>query len=367
MKKKVWFFSKDLKIGGVERQLYYLVNGLDKSRYDVGLLLCKKEGAFLDKISGRVSIRDLGTSYSESNNIIIAIKLFLFLLKKRPDIFVSFHVHLNILSIIACRLLSITVFTCFPGYCPRSRLYLLRRYFYSWADKLISVSSGVRSSLIKNLCLPDSSRNIVIENCVDSKETVERSGEETEGRFFESGSFTIVSVGRLCAEKNFGLLIRAAELLPADCLFLIIGDGEERKSLEETARRYGVSDRVKFIGPRLNPYGFIKKASVYLLSSDSEGLPTVLLEAMSLGVPCISSDYHGRTDKMVKHKVTGYVFPRGDHRTLAEAVNFFRDRENSEEIKAIAENAKRDVMNYSVEKYVLKYERLFEEYGSRRL
>ncbi len=362
MKKKIWFFNKDLKIGGVERQLYYLLNGLDKSRYDTGLLLCKKEGAFLDRIAERVGIRDLGTSYSGTGNIIIAIKLVFFLFKERPDIFVSFHVHLNILSIIACRLLSITVFACFPGYCPESRLYWLRRYFYSWADKLISVSKGVRSSLIKNMRLHDISRNIVIENCVDLKETRERSGEETDGQFFDGERFTIASVGRLCTEKNFGLLIRAAEILPTDCLFLVIGDGEERESLEETARRYGVSDRVKFIGPRLNPYAYIKKASVYLLSSDSEGLPTVLLEAMSLGVPCISSDYHGRTDDLIEHKVTGYVFPRNDHRKLAEAVNFFRDTENSEEIKAIAKNAKRDVMNYSVEKYALKYERLFEEY-----
>ncbi|HDH04182.1 MAG TPA: glycosyltransferase [Nitrospirae bacterium] len=359
MKKNICFFNKDLEIGGVERQLYYLVNGLNKTKYDIMLLLCKKEGAFSDKISNSIGVQDLRASYSHSNKIIIAIKLFLFLLKNRPDIFVSFHVHLNIISIIACKLLSVKVFICFPGYCPRSRLSRLRRYFYTRADKLISVSMGVKASVVNNLHIPDSRKNIVIENCVDIREIRERSKEDIRSPFLDGDRFIIVSVGRLSAEKNFEVLIRASRLLPPDCLILFIGDGERREYLENLAAECGSGNRIKFLGFQLNPYKFIKKASVYVLSSNSEGLPTVVLEAMSLGVPCICSDYYGRTNDVIEHNVTGYIFPRDNHCELANAIKFFRDKKNREKRKTIVENSKRHVVNYSIEKYAQRYERVF--------
>ncbi|GEM_PF-3667347 len=361
-KKKICFFNKDMKAGGVERQLYCLVNGLNSRKYDIMLLLCRKEGEFSGRISDGIGVYGLGVSYSRCNKIFIMIKLFLFLVKNRPDIFISFHSHLNTVSVIVCRLLAMKVFICFPGHFPASRLARLRRFFYTKADMLISVSGGVRDSLVKNLHIPESGKNIIIENCVDMEDVGKKAREETGGGFPDTNRFTIVSAGRLSAEKNFGLLIRAAALLPADCRVLIIGDGEQREYLENLAAEYGLRDMVSFTGFQPNPYRFIKRASVYVLPSDSEGLPTVLLEAMSLGVPCISADYHGRTDDVIEHDVTGYVFRRGNHYELAKAVDFFRDGKNHEKIKRMIENAGARVREFSVEKYVRKYERLFDEY-----
>jgi len=351
-----------MKAGGVERQLYCLVNGLNRGKYDIMLLLCRKEGEFSDRISEGIGVHGLGIPYSRCNKIPIMIKLFFFLLKNRPDIFISFHSHLNTVSVIVCRLLAIKVGVCFPGHFPESRLARLRRFFYTRADVLISVSRGVRDSVVKNLHIPESGKNIIIENCVDIEDIEKKACEETGSGFPEMNRFTIVSAGRLSAEKNFDLLIRAARLLPVDCLVLIIGDGEQREYLENLAAEYGVRDRVLFTGFQPNPYRFIKRASVYVLPSDSEGLPTVLLEAMSLGVPCISSDYYGRTDDVIEHNVTGYVFPRGNHYELAKAVDFFRDEQNHEKIKRMIRNAGARVRDFSVENYVRKYERLFDEY-----
>ena len=360
-KKKICFFHEEFNIGGVERQLYYLVNGLSKTKYEIMLLLCEKKGAFLEKISKGISVDGLDIPYSRTNKIIIAIKLFFFLLKNRPDIFISFHSHLNAVSIIVCKFLSIKVFICFPGHYPKSRLSGLRKYFYTRADKLISVSMGVKASVVNNLHIPDSSKNIVIENCVDIREIGERSKEDIRSPFLDGDRFTIVSVGRLSAEKNFEVLIRASKLLPPDCLILLIGDGEHREYLENLAAECGPENKIKFLGFQLNPYKFIKKASVYVLSSDSEGLPTVLLEAMSLGVPCVCSDYYGRTDDVIEHNVTGYIFPRGNHYELANAIKFSHDEKNREKMRSIVENAGRHVFDYSIEKYVQKYERVIDE------
>jgi len=360
MIKKVSFFAKEFGIGGVERQLYYLVNGLSKSKYDISLVLCKKEGILLHKISEAVNIKDLGIRYSHIKKGIIGLKLGLLLLKNRPDIFISFHFHLNILSILICKILSIKVWICFPGYVPKGTLSLMRKCFYEKADKLISVSKGARDSLFNNIGMGDGGNNIVIDNCVDLKEIEEQSREMDDS--LSEKRFIIVSAGRLSREKNFEVLIRAASLIPDDCLIAIIGDGENRENLERLTEQLGVVDRVKFFGYQINPYKFMKRARVYVLcASDSEGLPTVLLENMALGIPCVSPDYWGRTDDVIKHNVTGYIFPWNDYKRLASAINFVHDPNNSFQVKMIVENAQRNEVRYNIRRYVADYEKIIDE------
>jgi len=75
-KKKVYFFNLDMNIGGVERQLYYLLNGLNKDRYEVTLILCRKEGSFLKELQKDIKIISLSTAYSRNKKIWIALRLY---------------------------------------------------------------------------------------------------------------------------------------------------------------------------------------------------------------------------------------------------------------------------------------------------
>lgn len=363
-RKKITYFSLDMNIGGVERQLYYLLKGVDYDKYQITLVLCKKEGGFLKEIPKNVIISDLLTVYSFWSKPIIFFKLFRFLLKNRSDVFVSFHSKLHGISVFACLLLRIKVLCCFPGYASKGRLNWIRKIYLGFADKLISVSNGVKQSLLQNIGVSDSRKCIVIENCIDADDIEVSGNEEVQLPFPTEGKFIIVSAGRLSKEKNFEILIKAAECLPRDCLFLILGDGDNRETLENFAKTHGVGDKVVFCGFQSNVYKFINKASVYVLCAGykGEGLPTVLLEAMALGVPCICPDYIGRTDDVIAHNISGYVFSKGNYHALVEAINFFRDKNNHDKIKAIIRRAKSYALDHSVEKYAKQYESVFDNY-----
>lgn len=108
--------------------------------------------------------------------------------------------------------------------------------------------------------------------------------------FMASTLPTIVGVGRLSFQKDFDLLIRAFALLRREMSsrLLILGEGDERGSLERRIHELGLDNDVVMPGFVSNPYKFIKKASLFVLSSKYEGLPNVLIESIALGVPAVS-------------------------------------------------------------------------------
>jgi N-acetylgalactosamine-N,N'-diacetylbacillosaminyl-diphospho-undecaprenol 4-alpha-N-acetylgalactosaminyltransferase len=90
--------------------------------------------------------------------------------------------------------------------------------------------------------------------------------------------------------KNFDMLIRAHAVSGIAHTLLIVGEGPERAALEETARTWGVADRVLLPGFAANPYALMRGADLFVLSSNAEGFPNALVEAMALGVPVVATN-----------------------------------------------------------------------------
>jgi glycosyltransferase involved in cell wall biosynthesis len=137
----------------------------------------------------------------------------------------------------------------------------------------------------------------------------------------ESG-FVIGGVGRLAAEKGFDVLIRALSQLVArniDAHLVLVGDGGERAALEARARELGVSARVRFAGwqPDVRPY--FEALDVFALSSHREGLPNVLLEAMALEVPVVSTRVNG-VPRLIEDGANGALVSAGDADGLTRAL-----------------------------------------------
>jgi glycosyltransferase involved in cell wall biosynthesis len=137
----------------------------------------------------------------------------------------------------------------------------------------------------------------------------------------ESG-FVIGGVGRLAAEKGFDVLIRALSQLVArniDAHLVLVGDGGERAALEARARELGVSARVRFAGwqPDVRPY--FEALDVFALSSHREGLPNVLLEAMALEVPVVSTRVNG-VPRLIEDGANGALVSAGDADDLTRAL-----------------------------------------------
>ncbi|MDO5557054.1 MAG: glycosyltransferase [Clostridia bacterium] len=134
-----------------------------------------------------------------------------------------------------------------------------------------------------------------IENFVDYKSIIEKSNEKLDFNFDEN-TFNMISVGRLDYPKNYDRLIRVHKKLIDNNYKVktyIVGEGNEREKLQNLIRELGVDETFFLLGRKDNPYKYVKRADLFVLSSRYEGLPTVITEAMILKVPCISTKVAG--------------------------------------------------------------------------
>lgn len=137
--------------------------------------------------------------------------------------------------------------------------------------------------------------------------------------------FFVTTVGRLAPEKNFPLLIDAFAKATANdpaARLVFVGDGSERISLEQQAAKVGIADRVTFLGWRKDVAAILPAFDVFALSSLSEGLPMSMLEAMSAGVPIVSTAV-GDIPEVITDRQTGRLVPTRETDALAEAIGSF--------------------------------------------
>ena len=136
----------------------------------------------------------------------------------------------------------------------------------------------------------------------------------------------VVSLGTLGAKKGHDVLVRAVAEL-GDAQLEVIGEGPEREQLESLARELGVSDRVRFAGALEHDAALaaVARANVFALAcvqtadGDHDCLPVALMDAMSLGVPCVSSDAFG-IPELIEDHVSGLLAPAGDARAVADCI-----------------------------------------------
>jgi glycosyltransferase involved in cell wall biosynthesis len=132
----------------------------------------------------------------------------------------------------------------------------------------------------------------------------------------------VLGVGRLTAQKAFGVLIEAfahvRKSLPAR--LLILGEGEERPMLEAQVRKLELEQDVRLPGFVSNPYPYMAHAALFVLSSRWEGLPTVLVEAMSLQTPVIATDCPSGPREILRDGQYGQLVPVEDANALARAI-----------------------------------------------
>lgn len=204
---------------------------------------------------------------------------------------------------------------------------LMMRALYPRATRVIAVSSGVASKLERGFGV--SARRIdVLPNPVDIDALHASAREHDELRI--DGPY-IVAVGRLVSVKNYAMLIEAFAQSKPPWRLVIAGDGPERDALKSFAAKLGIVDRVVMPGWLSNPYPVLARASVFALSSNVEGFPNALVEALALGVPVVATNCQDGPAEIVAGKgvdevsgVTiadaGVLAPVGDAASYARAL-----------------------------------------------
>ncbi|MGD9706809.1 MAG: glycosyltransferase [Candidatus Delongbacteria bacterium] len=296
------FILPALDRGGVSSAAVSLINKLDDTSYNKFLILY--DGTVND-YKPECEMIDLGTPKRNCKilKIISQIKRHSRLKKikkeKDIDISISFKDNPNLTSLFSKQndRIIMTVHTTpsrdYKGIKGDIYKYLIRKYFER-ADRIVTVSDGIKNDLILNYGL-DKDKIQTIYNFVDTGmiKTLALEPVEDELKDLFYGGQTVITVGRLSEAKGQQHLIRAFSSVvkeAPDSKLIIVGDGERRQYLEALVRDLGLTDRVFLTGSRDDPYKYMKNSDIFVLSSVYEGFGIVIIEAMACGLPVISSD-----------------------------------------------------------------------------
>ena len=169
----------------------------------------------------------------------------------------------------------------------------------------------------------------------------------------------IISVGRLTEQKGYHFLLTAINLLKEKrkVELDIIGDGPLRNKLEQQAQSLGLAQKVNLLGYRTDVLELMSGADIFISSSLWEGFPTVILEAMTIGIPVIATDIPG-TRELIDNGNTGILVPVENPEAMAKAVSYLIS--NPDVAERLVINAKENVSPYSMEAVAHDYESLYQ-------
>jgi glycosyltransferase involved in cell wall biosynthesis len=293
------------------------------------LVVISRQGAFFDELDPRVNVVEL----PQSRTVASVRGLKHYIETRRPAALVSSLTHVNVAAILANIAARPRARLVVVEHNQHSRNRQLKRglvslsyrmvpYLYPKADVVAAVSEGVRDDLAAIAGLR-SDRIAILHNPVVTDGLADAAAAEMDHPWLNApGPPVVLGVGRFTRQKNFPLLIEAfAEARKLRPLRLIIlGDGELRAELEAKVRALGIEEDVDLPGFDPNPFRFMRRAAVYVLSSDWEGLPTALIEALACGTPVVSTDCESGPQEILRGGKLSRIVPMGDAPALSRAI-----------------------------------------------
>jgi glycosyltransferase involved in cell wall biosynthesis len=194
--------------------------------------------------------------------------------------------------------------------------------FYRYADAVVGVSKGVTDGLL-GLGIPPDKVHTIYDPTV-TNEMLRLAREQPPHPWLNpKHGRVILGTGRFTPQKDFENLIRAFGIVAAtrpDCRLIIVGEGPDRDDLERLIAELALEGKVDLPGYARNPYSYMSRADLYVLSSRYEGLAMTLVEAMALGTPVVSTDCPSGPAEVLDHGRYGSLVPIEDPSALAKAM-----------------------------------------------
>jgi glycosyltransferase involved in cell wall biosynthesis len=328
------FFLPSLEGGGVEKVVLNLVNSFAGKGFRVDLVLIKVTGPYLKKISKLCRIIDLKSSRTSTS----LLKLVRYLRLNKPFILISNMTHLNVLSTIAIFLahtptkLIIVEHNNLSEILRNSKglrlrfslrfILLLMFILYPKANKTIAVSKGVAEDLEKRFKFLKG-KIIVIYNPVNISEISELEKQTVDNEWFNNKKIPlIISVGRLTLQKDYQVLLKAFSIIrnKFKLHLVILGEGEDRLNLSKLAKELGIYNDIWMPGFVDNPYRYVSRSNLFVLSSRYEGFGNVIVEALACGTPVVSTDCESGPGEILDNGRYGKLVAVGDFVGMADAI-----------------------------------------------
>ena len=326
--RKIAIIIPSLRGGGAERVMITLGNSFAQKGFSVDLVVLNDKGDLKSAVSSEVKLVNLNSKRA----IFSVPALIRYFCRERPQAIFATIVHINIITLIAARFARykgkiIIRESNVPVTEPRKKLsrrvvHFLAPYVYPMADYIVAVSNGVAAEL-SQICPKDEDKIVVLPNPVVSQQMLDQADEAIDHRWFQDGSIPVVlAAARLQPHKGFAMLMQAfCEVLKTrEANLLILGEGPEKDSLISLSTKLGIQDYVELPGWVLNPFPYMKKADVFVLCSEYEGLPNVLMQAMALGTPSVATNCPSGPAEITQGGALAELIPVGDKVALSKAI-----------------------------------------------
>jgi len=357
--KKICYIIGTLVPGGAEKQLYYLIKYLDRSKFQP-VFIALRSGRMENDFRKIVKVKVIGKRWKIDPFFFFS--LYTAIKEEQPDILHTFMFTSNTWGRICGILLKIPVI-----FASERSIDLWKKWYHFKIDrilgkftkKILCVSEEVKNYYLRKTELPKS-KFTVIENGIDLKEIEKvKYREELREEFgINKNDFVILTGGRLCKEKSIDILLYVVLELKKEIKnlkILIVGEGGEKRYLMEIVKKLKIS--VIFTGFRKDIFSLIKISDIVVLTSRWEGMPNLILEGMALKKAVISTDIGGCRE-IIKDGVNGFLLKYKDKKELIEKILFLY--KNPEVRKKMGEEGYKIVKKrFNLFEKIKEYEKIY--------
>ena len=314
--------------GGVEKNLFLVSNYLCKKLDKVALITISKK--YKKRFNNPIEFISLASNYwdnlSRRSKYFLSIFLLIKEILKSRNIIV-FAFQANIYCIIICKLFSIKVIarsnSAPAGWSKNILKRLVFNFFLNLADKVMVNSVQFKKDLKKEFNV----NATCIYNPLNHDEIIKKTNKKSKKIFTNKKQLKILNIGRLTEQKDQITLLKSLNQIKETIKFeaVIIGRGKLYKELSEYILKNNLSQFVKIIDFVDNPFPLLKQAELFILSSKYEGLPNVLLEALTLKKFIISSKCPTGPQEILLNGKGGLLFNVGNHNQLASKIIYYEE------------------------------------------
>lgn len=361
MPTRVSLVLPSLRTGGAERVCVNIANELANRGYDTEIVLFSAQGDLIEDLQPGIGVVDLKLEHIRYG----LLALVRYLRRARPSVCLVCMWPLTVMALWARFMARVPTRIVVAEHTTWSSSELVKRWSVGWqvrtsmhhsfpcADAIVTVSSGAADDLARFARLDRSSIRVIYNPVVGVIREHTRDRLEPAG-WWEGLHKRVLAVGTLKASKDYRTLIEAFALLHRrlDARLLILGEGDCRDALEKQVRSAGLEGRVYMPGFVRDTAPYYEKADLHVLSSTSEGLPTVIIEALAAGTPVVSTDCPSGPREILVNGQFGQLVPVGDAQALGSAI--------ADALSATHDSAglKRRAYDFSIDCGVSKYEAL---------
>jgi glycosyltransferase involved in cell wall biosynthesis len=321
--------------GGAERVFLRLVGSLFRLGIPVRMVVNSDKGPLRDQLPDDIPLDVLGSGRS----LLTLLPLVRLLRRRRPAAVISALTGANLNSVIARRLSGVNsrLIICQRNHFSThlGQLTFLRKFFRKFAVRVLYPMADVITGNTDNLArdlehaagLKTGSVRVIPNPAPDEDQAEAARVAAVPHPWFKDDIPVAVAIARLEASKDYPTMLRAMARLGGQLRLIILGEGSQRTAIEELINELGLSDTVALVGFQKNRFDYLVRARVFILSSVREGFPNALLEAVTFGVPCVSTECAGGGPaELLGRDFPELIVPPGDDKALANAIAAVLDR-----------------------------------------